>query len=202
MSDPRQHWEGVYARRGPDQRSWSQPRATLSLELVAASKLALDAPIIDVGAGASTFVDGLLARGYVDITLLDASEAALAETCARIGSHAVHTVVEDIIRWSPPRRFSLWHDRAAFHFLTDKDDRASYRRVLLASLGERAHVVIATFAIDGPGHCSGLAVQRYGVEELAEEFAEGLRLVSARREKHITPSGVEQPFIFVHFVRR
>ena len=89
-----------------------------------------------------------------------------------------------------------------FHFLTESAQRDAYRRVLLQGLAARAHVIIATFALDGPDRCSGLAVQRYGVEELAEEFGALLRFVAARRERHVTPAGVEQPFVYTHFIRR
>jgi trans-aconitate methyltransferase len=155
-----------------------------------------------VGAGTSSLVDGLLPLGFADVTLLDLSEHALDAVTRRLAPHAVTTIVGDVTTWHPSRRYDLWHDRAVFHFLTQEDQRTAYRRTLAAALAERGHVVIATFALDGPERCSGLAVQRYGVEELADEFSDLLRLVSARREKHVTPSGVEQPFVYARFRRR
>lgn len=198
----RAHWDDVYARRSPESLSWFQAQAALSLELIERMQLQRDAPILDVGAGASTLVDGLLARGYSDITLLDISDQALEVTRRRIEPRVVTTVVENVIAWKPLRRYAVWHDRAVFHFLTDEAERIAYRKTLSDALAERAHVVIATFALDGPERCSGLPVQRYSVEQLSDEFSDQLRLLSARREKHITPAGGEQPFVYAHFVKR
>jgi hypothetical protein len=120
----------------------------------------------------------------------------------RLDPREVQTIAADVTAWQPARRYALWHDRAVFHFLTQQTARAAYRNVLASALAERAHVIVATFALDGPERCSGLPVQRYGVEELAAEFSDLLRLVGARRERHMTPTGVEQPFVYAHFVRR
>ena len=202
MSEQRRRWNDVYTKWPSEQLSWFQAKAELSLEFIDAVQLHRDASIIDVGAGTSFLVDGLLARGFADITLLDLSERALETVSRRLEPRSVQTIAGDVTTWQPSRRYALWHDRAAFHFLTEEAQRAAYRDVLTAALAERAHVIIATFAPDGPECCSGLAVQRYGVEALAEQFSDLLRLISARREKHVTPSGAEQPFIYAHFVRR
>jgi hypothetical protein len=113
----------------------------------------------------------------------------------------LHYAVADITTWTPPRRFSLWHDRAVFHFLTQPSDRDAYRRVLALALEPGAHVLIATFALEGPERCSGLAVQRYSAETLAAEFAGLLNPVRARSELHTTPKGALQPFVVVSFLR-
>jgi trans-aconitate methyltransferase len=202
VSEHRQHWNEIYADPASGSLSWFQAKAELSLQFIDAVQLPRDAPIIDVGAGTSSLVDGLLAGGFTDITLLDLSERALETAARRLEPQSVQTIVGDVTTWRPSRRYALWHDRAVFHFLTDEVQRTAYRDVLAAALAERGHVIVATFAPDGPERCSGLAVQRYGVEALAEQFSDLLRLVSARREKHLTPSGIEQPFVYVHFVRR
>jgi trans-aconitate methyltransferase len=202
VSEHRQHWNEIYADPASGSLSWFQAKAELSLQFIDAVQLPRDAPIIDVGAGTSSLVDGLLAGGFTDITLLDLSERALETAARRLEPQSVQTIVGDVTTWRPSRRYALWHDRAVFHFLTDEVQRTAYRDVLAAALAERGHVIVATFAPDGPERCSGLAVQRYGVEALAEQFSDLLRLVSARREKHLTSSGIEQPFVYVHFVRR
>jgi trans-aconitate methyltransferase len=204
MSDRPEHWNGVYARRAPQEVSWFQPEATMSLELIAATGVARDAPLIDVGAGASLLVDGLLAKGFRDITLLDVAHAALAETRRRLGPSAgtaVHYVVGDITTWTPVRQYALWHDRAVFHFLTAPSDRAAYRRALALALEPGAHAILATFALDGPERCSNLPVQRYSADALAAEFAGVLTPVEARPEVHRTPSGTPQSFVVVRFIR-
>lgn len=203
MTEASDHWDDIYEHPAADSVSWFQAKAKMiSLELFDAIQLRKDAPIVDVGAGASQFVDELCGRGYTDLTVLDLSARALELTSNRIAPHVVTTIIADVTRWQPPRRYSFWHDRAVFHFLTEREQRAAYRSAMADGLAERAHVILATFALDGPERCSGLPVQRYAVEHLADEFSDLLRFVAARREKHITPSGAEQAFVYAQFVRR
>jgi trans-aconitate methyltransferase len=204
MSNRPEHWNAVYARRTPTEVSWYQRDATPSLDAIAACQLPPTAPIVDVGAGASTLVDGLLARGHGDVTLLDVSDGALAEARRRLcdrGPDHVAYVVADVTRWNPPRSFGLWHDRAVFHFLIDERERVLYRNVVASALPAGAHAVIATFAPDGPERCSGLPVRRYSAESLAEEFAGVLRLEDSKPVMHTTPGALLQSFVFARFVR-
>jgi len=191
----RAHWERVYAEKGEDALSWFEPRAETSLALIDAAGLALDA-VVDIGAGTSRFVDALIARGVAEITLLDLSETALARTRARLGTDAarVRFVTADVTTWAPERTFDLWHDRAAFHFLTAPEARAAYLERLAAALRPGGHALIATFAADGPERCSGLPVQRYDPDDLAATFGPGFALRAARRVVHRTPWGSEQRF--------
>lgn len=201
MNGGSEHWNGVYGKRAVDQVSWFQHEARLSLDLIDACQLEAEASIVDVGAGASVLVDGLLARGYRDITLLDITDTAFEATRARLPAGNLQYVVADITRWEPKRTFDLWHDRAVFHFLTEEKDRAAYRAALAKAVPSGGHVVIGTFATDGPERCSGLPVQRYSGSALADEFRGVLRAVEERSERHQTPSGAEQSFVFVRFVR-
>ena len=141
---------------------------------------------------------------YRDVTLLDVSDAALAETRQRLPegmANQVTCVVADVTRWEPPRSFALWHDRAVFHFLIDERERLLYRDVIASALPTGAHAVIATFAADGPERCSGLPVRRYSAESLAREFAGVLRLEDSTATMHMTPGGSPQSFIFARFLR-
>ena len=61
------------------------------------------------------------------------------------------------------------------------------------------HVIMATFAEDGPKKCSGLTAQRYAAHELHAELGASFELVHSEREAHATPSGTEQKFIYCHF---
>lgn len=202
MDEKTAHWNNVYGKRAASEVSWFQPEASASLALIESCSLQRSDPVLDVGAGASTLVDGLLSRGFTDVTLLDIAESAFEETRQRLLPNAsVHYVVADITAWKPQRAFSLWHDRAVFHFLTDQRDRAAYRSVLAAAVPAGHHVIIATFHADGPERCSGLPVQRYSAEALAAEFEGVLRPVEERREQHRTPSGSEQSFVYVRFER-
>src|SRR5581483_1864314 len=152
--------------------------------------------LVRVGSGRSRLADRLLGAGYEEITLLDVSGDAIAETRARLGSRApqVRFVVGDVLDWRPLHRYDVWHDRALFHFLTDPSDRARYVAVLRAAVRVGGHVVIATFAPSGPESCSGLPVVRYDAEGLQRALGTSFRLVRAEEAAHRTPSGGVQPF--------
>jgi trans-aconitate methyltransferase len=201
--DKRAHWEAVYTTKAADQVSWFRRSADPSLRMIRASGIAKDDAIIDVGGGASVLADELLDAGFRDCSVLDIAEAALAASKARLGTRAseVHWIVADILSWAPPRRFALWHDRAVFHFLTDAQDRAAYRAVLERALEPDGHVVLATFAPDGPERCSGLDVHRWSPEGLAAELGPGFAPMESTKEAHVTPGGATQNFIWCRFRR-
>jgi trans-aconitate methyltransferase len=192
------HWDRAYAE-GDTARSWYQPAARTSLALLAAATGGLPASVVDVGGGASTLVDGLLAAGVEDVTVLDVSAAATAIAAARLGEDAqrVTWVTTDLLEWRPPRRYAAWHDRAVLHFLTDDADRGRYAALLDAATAPGSVAVLGGFAPDGPEKCSGLPVRRAGAEELRDLVGEGWTLVEARTETHHTPSGGEQAFQWV-----
>jgi trans-aconitate methyltransferase len=193
------HWDTVYDTKGEDGVSWYQSTPTITLELLTAAGIDRHASIIDLGGGASVVVDHLLAGGFTDISVLDVSRVALDRTRARLGTDAerIHWLHRDIFDWVPERRYDLWHDRAVFHFLIDEDERRAYLRTLHAGLAPGGRAIVATFDADGPTHCSGLPVVRYRAEDLATVFAPHLDLVTSRREEHLTPAGLIQPFTWV-----
>lgn len=200
----KEHWEQVYARKATTAVSWFQEQAATSLRLIQATGLPVEASILDVGGGASVLVDDLLAAGYRDLTVLDLSGAALASARARLGARAepVRWIEGDITRVElPGAAFDLWHDRAVFHFLTDPEDRRAYVRQLEHALKPGGHIIIATFAEDGPERCSGLPVMRYSATQLAREFAADFTLQHAEKEAHHTPGGAVQSFTCCHLCR-
>lgn len=194
-----EHWNKVYETRGADQVSWFQPEPTVSVELIGDTRLDRTQPVIDVGGGASLLVDRLLERGHTDLTVLDVSGNALRLAQRRLAGRAnqVSWETSDLLRWRPRRRFALWHDRAVFHFLTDPSDRDRYRELASASVLAGGYLVLATFAADGPEHCSGLPVARYSPEELVATLGAAFNLLTIRREHHRTPAGVDQPFTWL-----
>ena len=200
VTEREKHWQGVYGSKAADAVSWYEREATTSLAMIEATGVAHADPIVDVGAGASVLVDGLLAKGFSDVTALDVSEAALAITKARVGDRAKY-VVGDVTAWKPDRTYALWHDRAVFHFLVDEDSRARYRATLAAALREGGHAIVATFAEDGPEKCSGLDVRRYSPEALAAELSPVLAMLESRRVVHVTPWGAEQKLVYARFVK-
>lgn len=190
------YWDDVYDRVGPDRVSWYQTDAAVSASLIAAAGPV--GSVVDIGGGASVLVDELLDSGVRDITVLDLSPRALEVASQRLGPRAadVRWLSQDVRTWRPERRFDLWHDRAVFHFLTDPADRDAYRSALRGALEPRGRVVVGTFAADGPTHCSGLPVSRYGPEALAAQFPD-LEVVEARRVEHVTPGATVQPFTWL-----
>ena len=195
------HWENVYSTKAADAVSWFQPHADLSLGLIKATGVGTNAAIIDVGGGASTLAEDLAAEGYCDLTVLDLSAAALAAARARMGRLAdnVRWIEADITQAElPVARFDIWHDRAVFHFLTDPADRAAYVQTVLRSVKSGGHVIVATFAEDGPLQCSGLPVMRYRPGELHDQFGDAFTLLQHRREEHRTPFGTVQQFVYCY----
>ncbi len=192
----REHWDDVYRRKAPEALGWHQPRPVVSLDLIGALGLDRAAALVDVGGGASTLVDALLAEGFGDVTVLDLSDEALALARARLGDSAARVawIAADVTRWRPPRRYALWHDRAVLHFLIDEDRRQAYRDVLHRALAPGGYAVIATFAPDGPEQCSGLPVRRHAPEDVAALLGPAFRLVDHRHEDHTTPGGAVQRF--------
>src|SRR5689334_10290295 len=195
----RDHWESVYRNKGATEVSWYQAEAKVSLDLIRRVAPDSAAPILDVGGGASTLVDGLLGAGYRRVTLLDLSGAALAVAQQRIGERAaaVTWVESDVLTaLLPAAGFAVWHDRAVFHFLTDAGDRARYVARVREAVQPGGYVIVASFAPEGPTRCSGLEVVRYSPETMHAQFGERFRLLDAVREDHHTPSGVTQAFLY------
>lgn len=176
-----------------------QEHARQSVQLIANTGIPKSASIIDVGGGASTLVDDLLTDGYQHMTVLDLSEAALAASRARLGARAssVRWLAGDITQLQLPQdAFDVWHDRAVFHFLTTRDERDAYVRAVLRAVKPGGHVIVATFAEDGPEKCSGFPVMRYSADALHAEFGAPLTLLQQEREEHHTPFGTVQEFIY------
>jgi len=195
----KEHWEQVYATKPETDVSWFQAHAQQSMQLIDQVNPARNARIIDVGGGASTLVDDLLESGYRDLTVLDLSEAALTTAQARLGRRAsgVGWLVGDITKLQLPRHaYDVWHDRAVFHFLTTEQEREAYINAVLFSVKPGGHVIVATFAEDGPERCSGLPVRRYSADGLHAEFGSPFTLLQHEREVHHTPFGTTQKFIY------
>ncbi|PSJ53714.1 class I SAM-dependent methyltransferase [Kumtagia ephedrae] len=192
------HWQKTYSEKGEAGVSWFEDRPAVSLDLIGRTGANAASSLIDVGGGASRLVDALLGHGWHALAVLDVSQTALDAAKARLGgaADAVEWIVADVTRWRPARTYDVWHDRAAFHFLTEPDERAAYVERLAAAVKPGGHAVIATFAADGPERCSGLPVMRYEPAALAATVGSSFRLVDERRHVHTTPWGTKQAFQF------
>ena len=188
----------------PTQVGWFQVRPERSLKMIEASSASKTFQLIDVGGGASTLVDHLVAQGYENLTVLDISSAALEKAKARLGEPAqkVNWIVGDITEVTLSGTYDLWHDRAVFHFLTEQFDKDRYLANLKAALKPGGHLVIASFCLEGPQKCSGLPVCRYSSESLQQELGEDFELIQVENETHVTPFNVHQEYVFCRFLRK
>jgi ubiquinone/menaquinone biosynthesis C-methylase UbiE len=199
--ESKSHWDRQYASRPAEAVSWYQPHATRSLELIGRVAPGHDARVIDVGGGASTLVDDLLASGTWHVTVLDISATALQVARQRLGADAsrVRWIEADITQVQlEPAAYDVWHDRAVFHFLTDPADRAAYVAQVRRAVRPGGHVIVAAFGPEGPQQCSGLPVVRYGPGELHAQFGGQFELLEHVAEQHRTPAGAIQQFVYCH----
>ena len=203
-SDRQAHWQNVYTTKAETDVSWFQESPAPSLDLIRAMGATAGTSIIDVGGGASRLVDALLHEGFDRLTVLDLSEQALTATKARLGAAAnkVRFLVADVTTWEPEETYDLWHDRAAFHFLTEAKDRAAYAVRVEKAVQPGGHVIIGTFALDGPERCSGLPVQRHDAASIGAVLGDDFVLIDTRRHDHLTPAGNVQRFQFSSFRRK
>jgi len=188
-----EYWESVYASKGDQDLSWTQREPIMSLSLI--SEVCPAGRVVDVGGGASLLAERLVERGYL-VTVLDISKTAIDRARNRIGDKAshIHWIEGDVTKNLQLGSFDVWHDRAAFHFLTASIDRTDYTALLARTVPVGGHVVIATFALDGPEKCSGLAVRRYDGQTLAAELGPQFDLLKSVPEMHVTPWGGKQSF--------
>lgn len=192
------HWENVYQSKNENEVSWYQEVPSKSLDLINSLNLRKDSKIIDVGAGESRLVDNLLSLGFKNVTVLDISSKSIEKTKQRLGkkSKLVNWVVSDIVDFIPDKSFDLWHDRAAFHFLTDKISIKKYVDLVNNSVNSQGNLIVSTFSTNGPLKCSGLQISQYNKNSISELFKEEFKLSYSETSVHQTPFNTNQEFIF------
>ncbi|MCC6685296.1 MAG: class I SAM-dependent methyltransferase [Bacteroidia bacterium] len=194
------HWENIYATKTPDEVSWTQEIPQTSLDFLGKLALPPDARIIDVGGGDSKLVDYLIQKGYTNVSVLDISAHAIERAKKRLGDKAslVNWIISDINDFNPEGMYDWWHDRAAFHFLTDEKAIAQY----VHKVAQHAHrMLIGTFSVDGPLKCSGLPITQYSESTMQALFQHaGFVSTGCERVNHTTPMGTTQNFLFCSFV--
>ncbi len=200
----KQHWEQLYETTDTSTKSWYQSVPHTSLSFIEKSNLPLSAKIIDVGAGDSHLVDHLLRKGYENITVVDISVAAIEKARQRLGEQAdkIQWIVSDITDFNPDEKYDVWHDRAAFHFLTDAEDVDQYLNTVREHINDQGRLIIGTFSENGPEKCSGLYIQQYSHLSLTALFSPYFDVVSCEYVDHETPSGSLQNFVFCQFVKK
>ncbi len=200
MTDTLSHWDKVYQSKDHTQVSWHQDHATLSFDWILKYTQKNDA-IIDVGAGVSILADNLLDEGYADLSLLELSPTAIKATQERLKAHTakVSFYNKNILNFQPDTQFDLWHDRAVFHFLTNKKDQKTYIEKLSQYLKSQGYFLLATFAPTGPKQCSELDIVQYDKDKITQLLGEGFRLIKTTSETHPHPNGSTQDFNYFLF---
>ena len=200
----KQHWDAVYATKRERDVSWFEPSPVMSLAMIEAAGLRRDTCVIDIGGGESRLVDALVERGVTCVAVLDVAREVFLRAQTRLGPNArdVAWIQADVAGAWSWKDTDIWHDRAVFHFLTERADRDRYKARLAEMLKQGGSAIIATFALDGPQKCSGLPVVRYSPETLSSELGDGFVLVDSRRHTHTTPWGTTQAFQYSLLRRR
>jgi SAM-dependent methyltransferase len=199
--DRKKHWEEIYQTKQLHEVSWFQPKPETSLEFIWQFELPSDAKIIDIGGGDSFLVDHLLDLGYQDITVLDISESAIDRAKQRLGDRANHVkwIVEDAATFKPDAQYDLWHDRAAFHFLTLDHEIDHYIEILKQGIRPNGFLIIGTFSENGPKKCSGIEIKQYSELSITALLNNSFEKLDCITVDHRTPSGNIQNFIFCSF---
>src|SRR5687767_1004188 len=204
MEDSKSHWEKIYSSKKSNEVSWTEKVPGTSLAFLRSFDLPKDAAIIDIGGGESQLVDFLLKDGFTNITVLDISETALQHAKDRLGANAslVNWIVSDITKFVPTRKYSVWHDSATFHFLTQENQIAKYAALASGFIQTNGYITIGTFSEAGPKKCSGLPVKQYSEETLSSILNTYFEKIRCVTEDHVTPFQTLQNFLFCSFRKK
>ena len=204
MTDRKKHWETIYQTKKHSDVSWYQSKPITSLNFISELDMKKDAKIIDIGAGESFLADFLLADGFTDLTILDISKEALDKARLRLTEKAKNLkwITADISGFVPKEKYDLWHDRAAFHFLTEKTQVQNYLKTLENSINHGGYVILGTFSEKGPTKCSGLEIKQYSIAEMSSLLSDNFQNLHCENIDHITPSGAVKNFTFCSFQKK
>tara|TARA_B100001758_G_C18357810_1_gene583791 strand:+ start:740 stop:1360 length:621 start_codon:yes stop_codon:yes gene_type:complete len=202
-NDRKCHWDGIYDSKQMTEVSWFQQTPNTSIELIKSLNLDLNASIIDVGGGDGFLVDYLLMMGFKDITVLDISLSAISKAKRRLGSNSslVEWIVADISKFIPKKKYDLWHDRAAFHFLTEPNEINRYKRSAETYIKDNGNLIIGTFSKNGPLKCSGIQITQYSQISISELFKDKFKIIESFQTDHKTPFNTIQNFTFCSFIK-
>ncbi|OJW84171.1 MAG: SAM-dependent methyltransferase [Bacteroidetes bacterium 46-16] len=199
--DRKAHWDKIYSTKLLNEVSWYEPTPRTSLSFLRQFQLPFDARIIDVGGGDSLFVDHVLGLGYTDITVLDISASAINRAKLRLGDKAANVkwIVADAASFKPTEQYDFWHDRAAFHFLTEEPDITNYINAIKKGLKPDGVLVVGTFSEQGPKKCSGIDIKQYSELTLSKRLQKHFNKIKCITVDHITPFNTVQNFVFCSF---
>ena len=200
-SDLKSHWENIYSSKKEDGVSWFQEHPKTSIDLIEKYSTDKSISIIDIGSGRSKILKNLIENEYDDLTYLDISQEACSKSKISLGvkQDLVQWYVENVLDFNTEKNFSIWHDRAVFHFLISKDDVEKYKQVALKNIVQGGYLILGTFSENGPEKCSGLNVSRYSTESLKEIFNPEFKMIESFTIDHKTPFNTTQNFLFSIF---
>ncbi len=204
MESKKAYWENVFANKNSNEVSWTQAYPTITMQFIKEIELPKNAKIIEIGGGESFLVDILLAEGFSNITVLDISEKALKKAKLRLGEKAneITWIVSDITAFESKDKFDFWHDRAVFHFLTDKKEVEKYKKIVSSYMIENGYFLLGTFSPEGPLKCSGLDIVQYDEEQMKQVFIDDFEMIKSYQQEHITPMNTKQNFQFGGFIKK
>jgi len=204
MKDLKSHWENIYSKKEFEETSWFQEKPEISLNIIQSLGLSKKASIIDVGSGNSYLIDHLLELGYENVSVLDISETALEKAKTRLGAKAqnVEWISSDITKYTFEKTYEVWHDRAAFHFLTENKQVENYIFKLKNSLKSGGYFILGVFSEDGPDKCSDIEVKKYTSDEMKQLFEKDFEIVRLENIDHKTPWDAVQSFTFGLFRKK
>lgn len=199
--DRKKHWENIYQTKELKDVSWFQPTPETSLDFFKQFNVPPTAKVIDIGGGDSFLVDHLLDLGYQDISVLDISAAAIERAKQRLGDKAknVKWIVADAATFKPTEKYDFWHDRAAFHFLTDEQEISNYLQTAQENINTTGVLVIGTFSELGPTKCSGIEIKQYSETTMTERLKNFFEKIKCITVDHKTPFDIIQNFVFCSF---
>ena len=199
--DRKKHWENIYQTKELKDVSWFQPKPETSLDFFIQFNVPITAKVIDIGGGDSLLVDHLLDLGYQDISVLDISGAAIDKAKQRLGDKAknVKWIVADAATFKPTEKYDLWHDRAAFHFLTDEQEISNYLQTAQENINPTGVLVIGTFSEQGPKKCSGIEIKQYSESTMTDRLKKYFEKIKCITVDHKTPFDTIQNFVFCSF---
>lgn len=201
--DRKKHWENIYQTKELEDVSWFQPTPETSLNFFKQFNVPTTAKVIDIGGGGSFLVDHLLDLGYQDISVLDISAAAIDKAKQRLGDKAknVKWIVADVATFKPTEKYDFWHDRAAFHFLTDEQEISNYLETAQQNINPTGVLVIGTFSEQGPKKCSGIDIKQYSETTMTDRLKMFFEKIKCITVDHRTPFDTIQNFVFCSFIR-
>ena len=199
--DRKKHWENIYKTSELKDVSWFQPTPETSLEFFRQFNVSTTAKVIDIGGGDSFLVDHLIDLGYQDITVIDISVAAIERAKRRLGDKEkkVKWIIADAANFKPPEKYDFWHDRAAFHFLTDDQEISNYLETAQQNIKPTGVLVIGTFSEQGPKKCSGIEIKQYSETTMTNRLKLFFEKIKCITVDHKTPFDTIQNFVFCSF---